>query len=62
MVNRGQSVGCTRFFDYHNDAFFGLSPADAGLPKTRSNELNYPSLSKKRENSGIINKLNNDMA
>ena len=31
MPNRGQAVGRTWFFDYHNDAFFGLARADAGL-------------------------------
>ena len=55
MANKGQSVGQTCFFDYHNDDFFGLARADAGLSKTKSKDWNYPKLAKKRENASIIN-------
>ena len=57
MTKRGQSAGRTCFFDYHNDAFFGLARADAGLSKTKNKDWNYPSLPKKRENASIINNM-----
>ena len=62
MTKRGQSAGRTCFFDYHNDAFFGLARADAGLSKTKSNDWNYPTLAEKIENTRIMNILNNDIA
>ena len=61
MDNRFQASGRTRSFDYHNDAFYGLAPADAGLSKTKSKDWTYPSLAKKRDNKRIINKYNNDI-
>ena len=62
MANIGQAAGQTCYFDYYNDAFFGLKRADAGLSKTKSKDCNYPSLAKKREDSRTINKYNDDIA
>ena len=62
MTNRGKSSGQTYFFEYHNDAFFGLAREDVGLKKTKSKDRNYPPISKKRENVWDINKLNDELA
>ena len=62
MTNRGQPGGWTCFFDYHNDEFFDLARADAGLSKTKSKDWNHPSLNKKRENARNENNLNNGIA
>ena len=35
MANRYQTLEWTSFFDYHNDTFFGLARADAGLKKPK---------------------------
>ena len=58
----GTSPKRTCFFDYHNDDFFGFSRADTGLSKTRSKDWNYPSLAKKRENTMIMNNLNDEIS
>ena len=62
MSNRGKSAGPTCSFDHHNDDFFGLARADAGLSKTKSLDCTYPSLYHKRENTTIIDKLNDEIA
>ena len=62
MDNRDQPAGRTCFFDYHNDAFFCLARADAGLSKTKSKDWTYPSLAKNRENIRNINKMNSEIA
>ena len=60
MIKRGQSAGRTCFFDYHNDAFFGLARADAGLSKTKNKDWTYPSVAKERKKSRNTNNLNDE--
>ena len=59
MATKDQAEGRNCFFDHHNDWFFGLARIYSGLSKTKSKDLNYPSLDRNKENTNIINNFNN---
>lgn len=61
MPTKGENKGKLCFFDYHNDAFFGMARDDSAISGTKKSDWCYPSRAKKRENAKSIAKLASDM-
>ena len=49
------------FFDYHNDAFFGMARDDSAISGTKKSDWCYPTSAKKKENAKSIAKLASDL-
>ena len=50
IPSKGKHAGKMCFFDYHDDAFFGLAREDSKMNKSKKSEWAYPTVSKKKEN------------
>jgi hypothetical protein len=57
ISQRGSGAGKQCFFQWHDEAFFGLCRDDCALTKKRKSEWEFPSLSKQRENQRYIRHL-----
>jgi len=51
IPTKGKHAGKMCFFDYHDDAFFGLAREDSKLSNAKKSEWAYPSISRKKENA-----------
>jgi hypothetical protein len=61
MPNKGEVAGATCFFDYHNDAFFGMAQCDVSIAGTSKKDWNQPSASALRENKKLIDEISNEL-
>ena len=50
---KGKKVGKTCFFDYHDDAFFGLARNDGRVSEVKA----YPTQAKRKRNETIVEKI-----
>ena len=46
---KGKHAGKMCFFDYHDNAFFGLAREDTKLSNAKKSDWAYPSISKRKE-------------
>ena len=51
IQTKGKHTGKMCFFDYHNDAIFGLARDDTKLSNAKKSDWAYPSMSKRKENA-----------
>ena len=51
IPTKGKHAGKMCFFDYHDDAFFGLARDDTKLSNAKKSDWAYPSMSKRKENA-----------
>ena len=56
IPTKGKHAGKMCFFDYHDDAFFGLARDDSKMNNAKKSKWAYPTVSKKKENlkNGLI--------
>ena len=57
IPTKGKQAGKMFFFDYHDDAFFGLARGYSKMNCAKKSEWAYPAVSKKKEN---LKKWNNN--
>ena len=60
IPTKGKHIGKMCFFDYHDDAFFGLAREDTKLTNARKSDWTYPSIAKKKGNAKKWSNLENE--